>query len=137
MEVVISHTIGKQNRPIDHRKHQLNYGYLVIALGNETNYFDMNDLAAHAFTMKSIGDAIILRNHVINMLEQADIEHEDANLRKSLLTFVIVGGGFSGVETVGELNDFVHDSIKHYYHNIEETDVRVILVNSGRRILLK
>ncbi len=134
-EVVISHLIGNQTRPIGHRQHELKYDYLVLALGNETNYFDMTGLAAHAFTMKSIGDAIILRNHVINMLEQADIEHEDANLRKSLLTFVVVGGGFSGVETVGELNDFVHDSIKHYYHNIEGSDVQVILINSGGRIL--
>ena len=61
-----------------------------------------------AFTLKSLGDAIVLRNHVINMLEQADIEHEDLDLRKRLLTFVVVGGGFSGVEIVGELNDFVH-----------------------------
>jgi NADH dehydrogenase len=69
------------------------------------------------------------------MLEQADLEHEDISLRKSLMTFVVVGGGFSGVETVGELNDFVRDSIKHFYHNLELKDVRIILVNSGRRIL--
>ena len=69
------------------------------------------------------------------MLEQADLEHADISLRKSLMTFVVVGGGFSGVETVGELNDFVQDSIKHFYHNLEGKDVRVILVNSGRRIL--
>ena len=53
------------------------------------------------------------------MLEQADLEHADISLRKSLMTFVVVGGGFSGVETVGELNDFVRDSIKHFYHNLE------------------
>ena len=69
------------------------------------------------------------------MLEQADLEHADISLRKSLMTFVVVGGGFSGVETVGELNDFVCDSIKHFYHNLELKDVRMILVNSGRRIL--
>jgi NADH:ubiquinone reductase (H+-translocating) len=51
------------------------------------------------------------------------------------MTFVAVGGGFSGVETVGELNDFVRDSIKHFYHNLEVKDVRIILVNSGKRIL--
>jgi NADH dehydrogenase len=69
------------------------------------------------------------------MLEQADIEHEDLDLRKRLLTFVVVGGGFSGVEIVGELNDFVRDSIKYFYHNLQRTDARVVLVNSGRRIL--
>jgi NADH:quinone reductase (non-electrogenic) len=78
----------------------------------------MDEAAKGAFTLKSLGDAIVLRNHVINMLEQADIEHEDLDLRKRLLTFVVVGGGFSGVEIVGELNDFVRDSIKYIYKEL-------------------
>jgi NADH dehydrogenase len=134
-QVVISHAIGKQTDPIEWRSHTLNYDYLAVALGSETNFFGMTDVARNAFTVKTISDAIILRNHVINMLEQADLEHNDINLRKSLMTFVVVGGGFSGVETVGELNDFVCDSIQHFYHNLELKDVRIILVNSGRRIL--
>jgi NADH:ubiquinone reductase (H+-translocating) len=135
-EVVISHAIGKQTDPIYWRSHILKYDYLVIALGSETNFFGMEDVARNAYTIKSLGDAIVLRNHVINMLEQADIEHEDDDLKKSLMTFVVVGGGFSGVETVGELNDFARESIRYFYHNIdEEQDLRVILVNSGARIL--
>ena len=106
-----------------------------MALGSETNFFGMTEVPRNAFTMKTISDAIVLRNHVINMLEQADLEHDDISLRKSLMTFVVVGGGFSGVETVGELNDFIRDSIKHFYHNLELKDVSTILVNSGRRIL--
>ena len=93
---------------------------------------------SHTFTQvwaKSIDDAMILRNHVINMLEQADVKSENKQLKKSLITFVVVGGGFSGVETVGELNDFVHESIKHYYHNLHDKDTKIILANSGRRIL--
>ena len=85
--------------------------------------------------MKTIGDALLLRNHVINMLEQADMEYENIVLQKSLMTFVVVGGGFSGVETVGELNDFVRDSVKQFYHNIDIKYVKVILVNSGPRVL--
>ena len=134
-QVVISHAIGKQTDPIEWRNHTLNYNYLVVALGSETNFFGMTEVARNAFTMKTISDAIVLRNHVINMLEQADLEHDDTGLRKSLMTFVVVGGGFSGVETVGELNDFIRDSIKHFYHNLELKDVSTILVNSGRRIL--
>jgi NADH dehydrogenase FAD-containing subunit len=133
--VVISHAIGKHTDPIEWRNHTLNYDYLVVALGSETNFFGMTEVARNAFTIKTISDAIVLRNHVINMLEQADLEHDDISLRKSLMTFVVVGGGFSGVETVGELNDFIRDSIKHFYHNLEPNDVRIILVNSGRRIL--
>ena len=134
-QVVISHQIGKQTNPIEWRSHILKYDYLLIALGNETNFFGMDGAAKQAFTLKSLGDAIVLRNHVINMLEQADIEHADLDLRKSLLTFVVVGGGFSGVEIVGELNDFVLDSIKHFYHNLQKTYTRIVLVNSGGRIL--
>lgn len=134
-QVVISHRIGKQTNPIEWRSHILKYDYLLIALGSETNFFGMDGAAKQAFTLKSLGDAIVLRNHVINMLEQADIEHEDLDLRKSLLTFVVVGGGFSGVEIVGELNDFVLDSIKNFYHNLQKTYTRIVLVNSGGRIL--
>jgi NADH dehydrogenase len=134
-QVVISHKIGKETNPIERRSHTLKYDYLVIALGSETNFFGMDEAAKQAFTLKSLDDAIVLRNHVINMLEQADIEHEDLDLRKSLLTFVVVGGGFSGVEIVGELNDFVLDSIKYFYHNLQKSYTRIVLVNSGRRIL--
>jgi NADH:ubiquinone reductase (H+-translocating) len=108
---------------------------LFIAVGGETNFFGIADLSKHAFTIKTLGNSIILRNHVINMLEQADVEDEDEDLKTSLLTFVVVGGGFSGVETVGELNDFIQDSIKHYHHNIKRENARVILVNSGTRVL--
>ncbi len=63
------------------------------------------------------------------MLEQADPEHDNEELRQTLMTFVIVGGGFSGVEIVGELNDLVRESIKEFYHNIDENqDVRILLV---------
>jgi NADH:ubiquinone reductase (H+-translocating) len=134
-EIVISHTLGRQSNPQGRRSHTLKFDYLVIALGNETNFYGNEDVAKNSFTMKTIGDAIVLRNHVINMLEQADIEHEDIELRKKLMTFVVVGGGFSGVETVGEINDFIRESIKQYYHNINEADARIILVSAGQKIL--
>jgi len=133
--VVITHAIGKRINPINYRSHTLAYDYLVLALGSKTNFFGMTDVANNSLTIKSIGDAIILRNHIISMLEQADIEHEDQDLRTSLMTFVIVGGGFSGVEIAWELNDFVRESTKHFYHNLNPMDIRVILVNSGERIL--
>ena len=134
-EIVISHALGRQSNPIGRRSHILKFDFLVIALGNETNFFDNEDVTKNSFTIKTIGDAIVLRNHIINMLEQADIEHEDADLRKNLMTFVVAGGGFSGVETVGELNDFIRESIRRFYHNINETDARIVLINSGQRIL--
>jgi NADH:ubiquinone reductase (H+-translocating) len=95
----------------------------------------MSDVPENAFTMSSIDDAITLRNHIISVLEQANLEESDIKLRKSLLTFVVAGGGFNGVETGAEINDAIRDSIKKYYKNIYMSDVRVILVNSSDKIL--
>ncbi|HZC49259.1 MAG TPA: FAD-dependent oxidoreductase [Nitrososphaeraceae archaeon] len=131
----------------EEQKDKLSYDYLVIALGSETKFFGMTDIEEHAFTIKSWNDAIIIRNHVIHKLEQAELllrqqpydnnnlnSHEE-NKRESLLTFVIVGGGFAGVETAGELNDFLRDAVKDYYHNIEPKDIRIIIIQSGNRLL--
>src|SRR5919197_4177949 len=136
-KVVIKHSIGKHRRPTAWDQHILEYDYLVIALGSETNFFGMADVEKNSFTMKSIGDAIILRNHILDMLEQASIEEQgnNAQLTKSLLTFVVVGGGFNGVETVGELNDFIRYTIRGYYKNINMANVNIILVNDRNRIL--
>ena len=133
-QVKLTHTIGRQSQPNDWHEHTLKYDYLVIALGSENNFFNMSDIQKLSFTMKNIDDAIILRNHIINILEQANLEENNKELRKSLLTFVVVGGGFNG-ETVGELNQFVRDSINRYYKNIYMSDVRVILVSASDKIL--
>lgn len=133
--VIISHKIGKELEPIYQRDHVLDYDYLIIALGGETNFFGNMEIEKHSFTMKTVRDAMLLRDHVINMLEQADVEHEDEVLKKRLMTFVVVGGGFSGMETVGELNDFIRESIRDYYHNLEDNNARIILINSGDRLL--
>jgi NADH dehydrogenase len=85
--------------------------------------------------MKTVDDAIVLRNHVLNILEQASLEQENIDLKKSLLTFVVVGGGFGGVETVGELNDFVKETVREFYKNISMADIKIILVNSHDKIL--
>ncbi len=133
----------------------LYYDYLVIALGSETKFFGMSDIQQNAFTIKTINDAINLRNHIIYLLEQCDqlllsaapntnvdnIHGYTDNaktldeLQKKLLTFVIVGGGFAGVETAGEINDFIRDSVKEHYHNIDSNNIRVIIVHSGDRLL--
>ena len=94
----------------------LHYDYLVLALGSQTNFFGMDQLAKLAYSMKTLNDAVVLRNRAIDMLEQADNE-VNSILKKSLLTFVIVGGGFAGIETAGELMDLLHDARK-YYPNI-------------------
>src|SRR5574341_279621 len=123
-------TLSQGFRP---RPYLLNYDYLVFALGNVTDFRGMVGLAEHALPFKNLADAIFLRNHVIHVLEEASIE-SDPELRQQLLTFVIAGGGFSGVEVCAELNDFVRNAAKHY-PGIDQTDIRVVLLHSGERIL--
>jgi NADH:ubiquinone reductase (H+-translocating) len=134
-QVIIRHPIGKQSEPSIWDQHTLKYDYLVIALGSETRFFGMTEVEKHSFTMKSIDDAIAVRNHILSILEQASLEKENRHLIKSLLTFIVVGGGFNGIETVGELNDFVRETIRTYYKDIYMSDVRVILVSATDKIL--
>jgi len=111
---------------------EIKYDHLVIALGNVTSPADLPGLAEHALPFKYLGDALTVRNRVIHTLEEADIE-PDPQVRRALLTFVVVGGGFSGVEVVAELNDFVRAVARNYRH-LNVRDVRVILVHSGELI---
>jgi NADH:ubiquinone reductase (H+-translocating) len=134
-KIVATHEIGKSNLPSDIREHILSYDYLIIALGSENNFFGVDGIEQNALKMKSIADASILRNHLIEILEQAHVEQDDNDLKRGLLTFVVVGGGFNGIETVGELADFIKDTVKVYYKNISMSEVRILLVNSSDKIL--
>ena len=116
----------------DHSQ-QIDYDNLIIALGSITNFYDLPGLADLAVPMKSLSDAIRLRAQVLRHLEEANSE---CNLtdRQSLLTFVVAGGGFAGVETVAALNDFVREALP-FYPNLSEDMLRVMLVHSGLVIL--
>lgn len=112
----------------------IHYDHLVLALGNVTDFRSLRGLPEHAIPFKNLGDALYLRNHVIHVLEEAAIEHHDPELRAQLLTFVVAGGGFSGVEVVAELNDFVRSVIRNY-PQLNPAEVRVVLLHSQDRIL--
>jgi NADH dehydrogenase len=112
----------------------IHYDHLVIALGNVTDFRGLRGLPEHAIPFKNLGDALYIRNHIIHVLEEAAIEHMDERLRKQLLTFVVAGGGFSGVEVVAEINDFVREVIKNY-PQIDASDVQVVLLHALDRIL--
>ena len=109
------------------------YDYLVIAVGEVTNFYGMPGMLENARPFRTLADALALRNHLIHVLEEADVE-EDADLRRKLLTFVVGGGGFSGVEVLAELNNFVR-SVKNNYLRLRNEEVRCILVHSRDRIL--
>ncbi len=111
----------------------LPYDHLVLALGSIPNYYGLPGLETHSFTLKTLQDATLLRNHVIALLERADVE-PDADKRRRQLTFAVAGGGFAGTEMIAELLDLVQ-GVLHYYPNIQPGEPRFVLVHSGGRIL--
>ncbi|MDC8451437.1 MAG: NAD(P)/FAD-dependent oxidoreductase [Candidatus Nitrosotalea sp.] len=121
-------------RSYDMKKKNLDYDYLVLALGSKTNFFGNKNVEDNAMTIKTLDDAMEIRNHIITMLENADQE-DDESLKNKFMTFVVVGGGFSGVEVVSELNDFVRESVEYFYRNIDSDKIKIILVNAGQTIL--
>jgi NADH dehydrogenase len=117
----------------EHHHHELPFDHLVLALGSVTNFYNLPGLAERAVTMKTLGDAVLLRNRLIENLEEADFECCPA-AREALLTFVVAGGGFAGVETVAGVNDFVREALE-FYPRLSEEMLRVVLVHSGQTIL--
>ena len=117
----------------DQHTHSLEFDHIVFALGCVTNYYQIPKLAEMAMTMKTLGDAVALRNRLIEKLEEAEpacaVDH-----RESLLTFVVAGAGFAGVETVGSVYDFLQAALPHY-RNLKATMIRVVLVHPGDFVL--
>lgn len=109
------------------------YDHVVFALGKVSSFASMPGVEEHGFAMKDLADAFRLRNHVIRQLELADVE-ADHERRRALLTFVVAGGGFSGTETMGELGELVHRSLR-YFPRIGLKDVRFCLVHSQDKLL--
>ncbi|HEX3036885.1 MAG TPA: FAD-dependent oxidoreductase, partial [Thermodesulfobacteriota bacterium] len=112
----------------------LPYDYLVVALGSTTNYFKVPGAEENTFPVKTIQDALEARDHIIDVLEHADHE-EDLELKRELLTFVVVGGGYTGVEVVTELHDFIHGDKVTSYRGIDCKDIKILLVEAGDKVL--
>ena len=111
----------------------LSYDYLVLALGNVTDFRGMSGIHEHALAFKNLADALKIRNRVIEAIEAASTE-ENPDLKQKLLTFVVGGGGFSGTEVVSEVNDLVRKLAKKY-PEIDPNMLRVILVHSKERLM--
>lgn len=115
------------------RNHEIGFGQLVLTLGSVTDLSRIPGMSEYGRPMKSAADAMRLRSAVINRLEEANLV-EDAALRARLLTVVVAGGGYTGVETAGQLLDFMTGS-RRYYANLADTPVRVVLVHGHERLL--
>jgi NADH dehydrogenase len=129
----ITLTLGQNEAGIPEEQRRLEADQLVIALGSVTNFHAIDGLQEHALTMKSLGDAAAIRNRALALLERAGAE-PDRERRRALLTFVVGGGGFSGVETTAALNDLVRQSAR-YYPRIQNDDIRTILAHGQERLL--
>ncbi len=117
----------------DRQTARLRYDHLVIACGNVTNLNVVPGMADHAFPLKAVLDAANLRSHLMAQMEQAEVSGT-AERKQWHLTVLVVGGGYSGVEAAGEINDLLRDSARYYGH-WRKADVRVILVHAHNQIL--
>ncbi len=113
--------------------HYINYDHLVIALGQVSNLDIVKGMKDHAFTMRSLQDAYDLRNHILGCLELADVT-SNKELRKRLLNIVVIGGGFSGVETIGEIKEMI-DRLVPYYSSIKKNDLNFHIVEYANQLL--
>ncbi|MBK1621593.1 hypothetical protein CKO42_24955 [Lamprobacter modestohalophilus] len=111
----------------------LDYDHLVLACGSRANLQMIPGMAEHTLPLKTVGDALYLRNRVIARLEDAELT-ENPTLRRWLKTFVVIGGGFSGVEVAGEISDFLAESQRWYRQSQLET-ARVVIVHGGPHLL--
>ena len=115
------------------RNHGVDFGQLVLALGSVTDLGSVPGMAEYGWPMKTIADALRLRSALINRLEEANLV-EDPVVRSRLLTFVVVGGGYTGVETAGQLFDFVSEAHR-FYSNLRGSTIRVVLIHSREQLL--
>jgi NADH dehydrogenase len=126
--------IDPQNRIIETDGDPISYDYLILSTGSITHSFGIPGVAAHAYCLKTLEEAVILKNHIICCFERAARE-TDEDSRRSLLTFVIVGGGATGVEYAGALSELIHGPLVQDYRTIDFHTVRVILLEASDRLV--
>ncbi|MEZ6197514.1 MAG: FAD-dependent oxidoreductase [Planctomycetota bacterium] len=115
------------------RNETIPYDHCVLACGGVVNLGMVPGMADHAFPLKTVGDAVALRAHIMQQLEKAEV-CADAEKRRWYLTFIVIGGGYSGVEAAGEINDLARGSRK-FFQNIRPEDIRVCIVHSRDQLL--
>ena len=118
----------------DGHEHRLSYDTLVVAVGAETNYFGHDDWAPHAPGLKSIEDALDVRDRVLGAFEAAELEADPA-AREAWLTFVVVGGGPTGVELAGQIAELARDTLRRDFQRVDTSRARVILADAAPQLL--
>lgn len=115
------------------RTQEIGYDVLVVALGSVARTLPIPGLAEHGIAFKTVGEAIYLRNHVLSMMDAA-ASTADPALRSRLLTFLVIGGGYAGVEALAELEDMARYATR-YYENVQPSDMRWVLVEAANRVM--
>ncbi|WP_196593034.1 NAD(P)/FAD-dependent oxidoreductase [Pectinatus sottacetonis] len=133
---MLAHVQGfdPENKEVITPYKRVKYDYLIIAAGSTTNYFGMNNLAYTTYGMKTLREAIHIRNHVLHMFERAERE-SDPTIRKRMLTFVCVGGGPTGIEEAGSLSELIYNAMKDEYHGLDMNEVSIILIEATDKVL--
>src|SRR4051794_18156110 len=112
--------------PLAGDSYELGFDYIVIALGSISRTFPIPGLAENGIGLKTVEEAIALRNHVLGQLDLAD-STTDKEIRRKALTFCFVGGGFAGIEALAEVEDMARDAVR-YYKNLKREDMRFVMV---------
>ncbi|MGQ3684137.1 MAG: NAD(P)/FAD-dependent oxidoreductase [Candidatus Loosdrechtia sp.] len=126
--------IDLERRQILTSETAIDYDYLILAAGSITNYFGMDTVKRYGYDLKYLSDAVMLRSHILYVFERA-AQKQNLPEREALLTFVIVGGGPTGVEFAGALSELVHHVLSKDYPELQVKDVRIILVEAGSSLL--
>lgn len=126
--------VDLQGRQLHTTTGELRYDYLVLAMGGQTNFFGLSSVAEHGFGLKTLEDASTIRNHVLRQFELAN-QTSDADLRRALLTFVVVGGGPTGVECAGAMAELIGLVLRKDYPGLNFKDARVVLLEASDRLL--
>lgn len=134
----VVHHVDLDGNEVEYEAHdgknaRLAYDHVVIACGNISNLNVVPGMADHAFPLKTVGDAAVLRTQVLQQLECAEV-CDDRERSRWLLSFIVVGGGYSGVEAAGEINDLVRGSLR-FFHHLRAEDVAVTLIHSRDQLL--
>lgn len=123
-----------RNRELELAGGRIAYDYLVLALGSRTNYFSIPGAGEYTWDFKSLEDAVVLRERILDLCEHAD-HTEDPGVKRQLLTFVIVGGGYTGVELATEVHDLLFRYVVHRYRGIAADEIRLLVVEAAPEIL--
>lgn len=126
--------IDVQERRVELTDSSLEYDALVIALGSRADYFGIPGAAEKTLNFKSLEDSVVLREHILDCLEHAD-HIQDADEKRRLLTFAVVGGGYTGVELISELHDLMFRYAAKHYRGISAAEIRLVLIEAAPDIL--